>query len=171
MVLVATDPALRPAGVAEQLAGWSGAPLHLVLLTLHHVPEVPPARGGDPWRPGVGAPGAVSLAGWSYEPPPAPGPEPTGSARARRLRAEADARARGERLWEHVAADDGVAAVLDSADALAALDPGGLRTAFHLARRRPEVVATNGLLPALVELDHRAQTSEASLAADGVPPA
>ena len=92
-----------------------------------------------------------------------PARRPAGpSSRVLRLRAEAAARARGVRLWEHVSADEEVARLVSGADAVAAVDLGAVRAAFHLAREHPHLVATNGLVPCLVELDARSQTSEAS---------
>ncbi len=84
------------------------------------------------------------------------------SGRALRRRAEAAARARGVALWDHVSADEQVGRLVSGADAVAAVDLGAVRAAFHLARRNPHLVATNGLVPCLVELEARSQTSEAS---------
>ncbi|MDO5501123.1 MAG: hypothetical protein Q4F67_15730, partial [Propionibacteriaceae bacterium] len=74
-------------------------------------------------------------------------------------RTEAEARSleQGKELWAAVDTDETIAALVTGADAIAAADLGGVRTAHHLARRHEIAIATQGIVPALVELAARAE--------------
>ena len=205
VVLLATDPDLTVESITEQLGTWSGAPLDVVLVSLHPVPGTVTDAGRLTWADGTALDAADrGLVGRSYEERPASQPPASAlpaagqrgraradllrttparlrsavrhrlgrsgptrrsagpSSRALRLRAEAAARARGVSLWAHVSSDEEVCRLVSGGDAVAAVDQGAVRAAFQLARRNHHLVATNGLVPCLVELEARSQTSDAS---------
>ncbi|HHU10423.1 MAG TPA: hypothetical protein GXZ60_10470, partial [Intrasporangiaceae bacterium] len=58
-------------------------------------------------------------------------------------------------LWTLLNGESRLTELLEQCDALVAIDQGGIRSAFHLARRHSPAIATNGLAPALVELAAR----------------
>lgn len=157
VVLIATDPDLRVSELVAALRDFDGERLTAVLVSLHTVPGLEPCGPDDGWPSFAAVADVPTLRVWSYDEvasPPATRPE---SARARRLRDEAAAQQRGGRLWELVSDDTALALLLEAAHAIAAIDLGGIRSAFHLARRHRIAVATNGLVPCLVELAARTE--------------
>lgn len=156
VVLVATDPDLELSELTAPLSDWEGEPLAPVLVALHRVSGVEALDPDDPWPPPPDIARPTGVRGRCYDEVRAPtGPRPA-SARTRRLQDEAAAQERGRRLWDLMSADGALVPLLVAADAIAATDLGGIRSAFHLARRHDIPVATNGLVPCLVELAARA---------------
>ena len=161
VVLFSTDAALTAADVLSQTEAWNGDPLELVWVSLGPVPGTTPFNPASGWpRTEPGPPGASRpIHGWAATPAQAegsatgPGPSP---ATLTRKQAEARAVGDGRRLWAAVENDEGVAAFVTGADALTAVDLGGVRAAYHLARRHQVPIATHGLVPCLVEVEARA---------------
>lgn len=160
VVLVATDPDLQVSELTAPLADWEGGRLTVVLVSLHGVPDLEALDPSGGWPASPDRAGGPTLRGWTYREPPAPAGPRAGSARARRLQDEAAAQQRGRRLWELASQDAALGPLLDAADAIVATDLGGIRSAFHLARRHGIEVATSALVPCLVELAARASAEQ-----------
>lgn len=161
VVLFSTDAALTAESVLDQTKEWTGEPLELVWISLA------PVAGTTPFEPVDGWPRAIDpghVPGWSAPAGP-PGSAPSAgkpsTGKLTRKQAEAFAVEQGRQLWAAVEDHAQLAALVEAADALAAVDLGGVRTAYHLARRHQVAIATHGLVPCLVELDARARAGAA----------
>lgn len=181
VVLFSTDAALTAESVLDQTKEWTGEPLELVWISLA------PVAGTTPFEPADGWPRAIDpghVPGWSAPAGP-PGSAPSAAkpsagkpsaakptarktsvgkpsaGKLTRKQAEALAVEQGRQLWAAVEDHAQLAALVEAADALAAVDLGGVRTAYHLARRHQVAIATHGLVPCLVELDARARAGAA----------
>lgn len=152
VVLLATDPDLSTQHVTAQVTHWTCEPLELVLVSLYPLDDVDAVDPLGPWTGATTDAEPWTLRGWTYGEVPPPDVPPQPPSRAQRAQEQAVRQERSHRLWDLVAADAALAPLLGAADAVAALDIGGIRSAFHLARRHDIPVATNGLVPALVEL-------------------
>lgn len=148
VVLFSADPHPRLDQVADRARTWSGAPLSIVVVSLSPVADVDPLDSDQPWSSPSDTAGTWAVRLHSY------GGRGAVEDRSRRLR-------------ELVEADTSLVPLLDGADAFAALDESGLRTAFHLARRHRPSIATDGLGPALDELDAR-QSGDVAAGTSGV---
>ena len=134
VVLFSADPAPRLDRVSDLARTWSAARLSIVLVSLSPVAAVHRVDPEQPWPSSPDAAGTWTLRLHAYDGQDA-GVDPS------------------RRLRELVESDPSLVPLLEGADAFSALDDSGLRTAFHLARRHRPSIASNGLGPALDELD------------------
>lgn len=148
VVLFTAEPRPRLDVVTDRARTWSGPPLSIVVVGLSPAADVDPLDLEQPWPTSHETDKTWTLRLHSYD-EQAAGVDPS------------------RRLRELVESDAGLVLLLDGADAFAALDDSGLRTAFHLARRHRPSIATDGLGPALDELDAR-QTGIAAVRTSGV---
>lgn len=159
VVLFTAEPAPAVDRIASEVETWAGEPISLVLVGLCDVGELDPVDLDRPW-PLEGEPGRQWRLRIHHYAEPVPA-DPTSDdaevpARERRRRERAAVLERGRRLLTLIEGDPALVPLLDGADAFVALDESGVRAAFHLARRHRPEVATDGLVPAVVELTARA---------------